>query len=157
MGRNASISTRRYEEKEAQQKQRTSITCRSTGLYRDNSYSSSLLGFCLNFFFVSLSFGPYTHASTPYISHLLLSSPKGTKEKIPTRLIRIPKCTNAFTASWSGIDSLACWYSRLRSSSGTPSRCWMYSDMIRTFLLFLYIPIHEFAVGYTVTRHPLAQ
>ena len=30
---------------------------RSTGLYRESSYSSSLLGFCLIFFFVSLSPG----------------------------------------------------------------------------------------------------
>ena len=45
----------------------TSNIVRSTGLYRESSYSSSLLGFCLIFFFVSLSPG-----SCSYHEHELL-------------------------------------------------------------------------------------
>jgi hypothetical protein len=42
---------------------RTSMTVRSKGLYRESSYSSSLLCFCLSLFLVSLSFGPYRRYS----------------------------------------------------------------------------------------------
>jgi hypothetical protein len=54
-----------------------------------------------------------------------------------TLLIRTPKCTSAFTASISGRVNRACWYSRRRSSSGTPSRYWMYNAMMRTLLELL--------------------
>lgn len=57
--------------------------------------------------------------------------------RVRTLLIRTPKFTRAFTASISGRVNRACWYSRLRSSSGTPSRYWMYSAMMRTLLELL--------------------
>ena len=64
-----------------------------------------------------------------------------------TLVIRTPKYTSAFTASISGRVSRACWYSRRRSSSGTPSRYWMYSAIIRTLLELLPQTRSGFAEG----------
>lgn len=61
-----------------QKRDGTSRTDLSTGLDRESSYSSSVLGFCLIFFFVSLSFGPYFPVSiekgeTLYVCGILSS------------------------------------------------------------------------------------
>ena len=60
-----------------------------------------------------------------------------------TLLIRTPRCASELTASCSCIERRACWYSRLLSSSETPSRCWMYSAIIRTLFRLLRHCRHE--------------
>jgi hypothetical protein len=54
-----------------------------------------------------------------------------------TLFIRTPRWSSALTASCSANDSRACWYKRRRSSSGTPSRNWMYNATTRTLLALL--------------------
>ena len=51
--------------------------------------------------------------------------------------ILTPRYTKALTASCSVSVNRACWYNLRRSSSGTPSRYWIYKQMIRSLCIFL--------------------
>lgn len=105
---------------------RTSSTVLSNGLNRESSYSSST-DFCLIFFLVSRSLGAWSPVSVLYYQ----------EGGLPTLVNRTPINIKELIASCSGNDSRACWYSLRRSSSGTPSRYWMYKATMRTLFAFL--------------------